>query len=825
MTRKITLVAIALGIFAVTQFLAAQRIASAQPQPPQDPAQWDVSIPAGTRLAAIKNSYERRRLSRLSLNAAPMLSGGDTEDQTPLPMWFRAYFRDNHPNLPMEGSYQYPRVARQVFEWMVKHPNLETPASPTPAATRAAARTVSVGGNLNLTNFSEVNSESFIARDYVNPQFLTASSNNIGGSGRQKQFFSTDSGTTWTKTELPLAPGRAFQSDPALAFTSDGTAWAATLGIDAAGASIQNQVYKSTDHGATWTFIATVSTGNNNDKELMWIDPQVGSAFRDNIYVAWDVPGGGMRFARSIDRGATWSSVSSLSSDGAIGAHLTTGPAGELYVAWPDTNSRQLKVRKSTDGGATFAAARVIATTNDSFEIVIPAMCQRKALIYISIGVDRSSGPGRGTVYACWTDRDGAAADPGCAGTASASNTNVYLSSSTDGGSTWSAPRIIHTNPASTDQFNQWMDVDPDDGSIHVIFYNTKDDAGRHKTHLYYIASNDRGATFVDETQVSTAQTDETVSGADPNGNQYGDYNGLVAYRAVAFPSWTDRRATNPGGKEQIYTAKISKGGFIPPPISVCLTNPTLCQVPLSMAPGLLELKCLRKPCLVIDPLPKNCLVKFNCPGCSPNGLCPPFYNITLQGLENAWRVGLVGPRGGAVQHRQVKTPNGLVVSFRPSKQLFMEGKIGDYYLTFSLLPAGKTDLKYSIKTSLEVSNSVFVAKRANTDSQPQVGDAAQPPPQGNTRQDLYAKKWEVDVPKGTKLDQLRQQLQGELELLPDRDLEDQTPIPGWFRVYLRKLHKDLPTSGTYQYPKTARRILQQLLANPDSVKAPEGTD
>lgn len=825
MTRKITLVAIALGIFAATQFFAAQRIASAHPQPQQDPTQWDVSIPAGTRLAAIRDSYERRRLNNRD---APILSTGDQEDQTPLPVWFRAYFRDNHPNLPTQGRYQYPRVAREVFEWMVKHPNLETPASATPGAARlrAAARTVSVAGNVNLTNFSEVNSESFIARDYVNPQFLTAASNNIGGSGRQKQFFSTDSGTTWSKTELPLAPGRAFQSDPALAFASDGTAWTATLGIDAGGASIQNQVYKSTNHGATWTFVATVSVGDNNDKELMWIDPQTGSAFKDNIYVTWDVTGGGMRFARSTDHGSTWSSVSSLSSDGAIGAHLTTGPAGELYVAWPDTNSRQLKVRKSTDGGATFAAARVIATTNDSFEVVIPSMCRRKALIYLSLGVDRSSGPGRGTVYASWTDRDSAAADPGCAGITSTANTNVYFSSSSDGGNTWSAPKIIHANPASTDQFNQWMDVDPDDGSLHVIFYNTKDDPGRRKTHLYYITSTDRGATWVDETQISTAQTDETVSGADPNGNQYGDYNGLVAYRAVAFPSWTDRRPTNPGGKEQIFTAKISKGGFIPPPLSVCLTNPKLCQAPLGMLPGLVELKCLVKPCLVIDPLPKNCLVKFNCPGCSPGGLCPPFYNITLQGLETAWKVGLVGPKGGPVQHRQVQTADGLVVSFRPSKLSFQEGKIGDYYLTFSLLPGGKTDLKYSIKTSLAVSNSAFVAKHANgASSEPQVGDTTTPSPQAGTKQEMYANKWEVEVPKGTKLEQLRKQLQGELDLLPDRDLEDQTPIPGWFRVYLRKLHKDLPTSGAYQYPKTAGRILQQLLTNPDSVKMPEGAE
>jgi len=82
--------------------------------------------------------------------------------------------------------------------------------------------------------------------------------------------------------------------------------------------------------------------------------------------------------------------------------------------------------------------------------------------------VDRSEGPRKGWVYAAWTDRNGTAADPDCAGVASASNANVYYSRSSDGGTTWSPPAVVHTNPANTDQFNQWMDVDPSDGAVYV---------------------------------------------------------------------------------------------------------------------------------------------------------------------------------------------------------------------------------------------------------------------------------------------------------------------------------------------------------------------
>jgi hypothetical protein len=106
------------------------------------------------------------------------------------------------------------------------------------------------------------------------------------------------------------------------------------------------------------------------------------------------------------------------------------------------------------------------------------------------------------------------------------------------------------------------MDVDPDNGAIYVIFYDTRDDPGRKKAHVYYVRSGDGGNSWVDESRVTTTFTDETASPADL-GNQYGDYNGLVAYRAIAHPVWTDRRSGVPGNKEQIFTARIGDSGPI----------------------------------------------------------------------------------------------------------------------------------------------------------------------------------------------------------------------------------------------------------------------
>jgi len=95
---------------------------------------------------------------------------------------------------------------------------------------------------------------------------------------------------------------------------------------------------------------------------------------------------------------------------------------------------------------------------------------------------------------------------------------------------------------------------------------------------------------------------------------------------------------------------------------------------------------------------------------------------------------------------------------------------------------------------------------------------AAQLQQEQDTIRARYPKEWEVEVPQGTALDSLRRELDRQMSLLPALDTEDQTPLPIWFRVYLRKQNPDLPTSGPYQYPRTAPRLLQWMLAHPDSV-------
>jgi hypothetical protein len=418
---------------------------------------------------------------------------------------------------------------------------------------------VSVGANLRVSGAQATpRSESDIRIDPGQPSRVIAASNNIAP-GPQAQFFSADGGATWGQTSLPLVSGDDLHSDPTVGWTSDGTAWAVTIGLK--GARLELRAYRSSDGGATWTFDATASGGQTAaDKELMWVDRGPSSPFADSIYVIWhnDSP---VYVNRRTGPAGAWQTpvqVSGAETTGTgIGGDVTTNQRGDVFALWPDTGSRRLLVARSTDGGASFGAPVVIATTIAAFDIGVPAFASRRALVYLSGAAH--VGKVSSFVFAAWTDLSGAA---GCTGpgdepgtdTGSACKSRIWFARSLDGGVTWEAPRMLNDQASRNDQFHPRLAVDDADGTLVVAYYDTVGDPGRLRTDVWYQSSADYGATWTAAQPVTTAETDETASTADA-GNQYGDYIGLSAHAGRALPSWTDRRG---GGSEEIWTAPVS---------------------------------------------------------------------------------------------------------------------------------------------------------------------------------------------------------------------------------------------------------------------------
>jgi hypothetical protein len=495
-----------------------------------------------------------------------LLRPEEASDKLGIPPWLRVVWRKAHPQdlYPADDpTGGYPRVLRDIHRWMVSHqdlrPAVDAPSSP--EADTHVAEAVDLGSNMRISGAqTSARSESDIRINYFSPSKIISASNNISASGVQAMFYSSDGGASWGQTVLSLFTGDAFHSDPAVDWTSDGTAWSMTLGINSAGSVLRGRAYSSTNGGATWVQDATFSGNQNSvDKELMWVDHSLASPFLNNIYVTYHNGNKGYVVRRLT---AGWQSPVQISGNETagtpIGADIKTNQAGDVFAFWPATGNSRIFVAKSTDGGATFGTPVQVATTVDSYDIGMPSFSQRRALIYTSSASYKTGG--LNNVYTSWTDLSG---EPGCtapanepgANVSSTCKTRIWFARSTNGGATWSGKIMINNQPSLNDQFNQAMAVDPATGMLGIIYYDTIGDAGRFKTDVWYQSSSDGGVTWLPAVKVTTAQTDETSAGAD-TGNQYGDYNALDAFAGVLFPSWTDRRNN---AREEIWTSRITE--------------------------------------------------------------------------------------------------------------------------------------------------------------------------------------------------------------------------------------------------------------------------
>jgi hypothetical protein len=451
--------------------------------------------------------------------------------------------------------------------------------------------------------------ESDIRVNYANTSQIIAASNSVEKNGAQAQFFSSDGGKSWGQTTLPLTAYDQAHSDPAVDWTSDGTAWAITLGVTRVGNlplldlghpalephdTTRIRSYYSKNGGFTWNFEATPSgTHTDADREVMWTDHRPTSPYKDQIYVIWHatVPellpvkvDAAFVARRTAGAGGAWKAPVRISGDEqkghANGCDIKTNSAGDVFAFYLDTDPEppvagfvgKLRLAKSTNGGATFTSPRndgthffeiasIFATTR---KLSIPSNCTdnaRGARVFMSGGAFRNAT--KDLVYLVWPDLSGEAgcttgAGPGSNAT-STCKTRIWFTRSTDGGAKWAAPQMLNNQASLNDQSFSRLVVDETDGALLVTYSDTVNGTTRLSSDIFAQYSLDDGVTWSAPIQITTAATNETTAGAFKLFS-YGDYSGLTGFDGQFFACWTDRRS---GGVEEIWGAPIA----IPRPV------------------------------------------------------------------------------------------------------------------------------------------------------------------------------------------------------------------------------------------------------------------
>ncbi|HZM70655.1 MAG TPA: hypothetical protein VFB95_09845 [Candidatus Cryosericum sp.] len=533
---------------------------------------------------------------QLTADDLALLAPNEREQHDAIPAFFRVEMRRATPGLRRTGVAQYPRSALQIFELLyggylidgkLYRRAVRTGAtymvldedSPVPLAVWEAE---ALTGDVRVSS-PEGAAESAIKIHPLDTNKVIAGSNGPGSG--QVMHYSVNGGSSWTQA-APLPLGSTC-CDPTVDWSSDGAkAYASALG-SCSFSGCQVWVYRSADGGQTWIDFQTVTpgdprrevtTGGVSDKEYIHVDKFAASPRRDNVYLTWH-DFNIMKFSRSTDLGNTWSAPLSLSGSGqeGIGSDIASDKNGNIYYFWPAFNARQILVRKSTDGGASFTPSVIVSGTQASFIFPIPAMETREAFLYVSADVDLTNGPYANRIYAAWTDTTGPPS-----GVPANNHGRIQVAFSADGGATWSLRTPHGTADAATvDRFHPWVGVGPD-GTVHVIFYDTRLDASRTSVDLFYSKSTDGGNTWAAPIRLSSVTSPHIEDGF-----QLGDYNGLDAIGSQVIGIFTDNRNESGGAADSVDVyAAAAPAVCTPPPAPAGLSATTAGATQINLAWG-----------------------------------------------------------------------------------------------------------------------------------------------------------------------------------------------------------------------------------------------
>ena len=327
-------------------------------------------------------------------------------------------------------------------------------------------------------------------------------------------------------------------------------------------------VSKSTDGGATFANpVMAVSkqefvTINNSlfqahflDKDWMAVDPtnpnRLFVTYTDfdgsGTVCGFDVNGfpifrNAIELVRSSDGGATWSAPVVLQEFCNFVAfvqfsQVVVGPGGEVYVAWEifDTQPPAAAlIRKSTDHGVTFGSVNTIAAITAAGDPVSGEFQGGfRSGADISLAVDRSGTATNGSLYLTWQDGGGLQVPSFSFFPDTYNYSDVLISRSSDGGSTWSAPVRVNDNAKTassdaTDQFQPGVAVD-NTGKVAVCFYDRRLDPQNFMVDRFCATSPDAGATWANRRESSPSWAPWHATDVQVNPFYMGDYDGMAS--------------------------------------------------------------------------------------------------------------------------------------------------------------------------------------------------------------------------------------------------------------------------------------------------------
>jgi hypothetical protein len=447
-------------------------------------------------------------------------------------------------------------------------------ASPLASCASQDAAQIAVTGGRNFLN-AEVEPTVGVFGNHVIGQWHEDRWSNGGGHGIGVGV-SSDGGSTWSNSTMPwdaCAPGTPASlsiylrnSDPWVSFGPDGTAYASGLAFNLGFPNWANSVVvaTSTNFGASWINVQPVpgsvftQFAQSTDKNSTTADPRTaGTAYTvwDTLIEPTDNPDdnphtaaytGPAYFSKTTDFGVHWSEakiiVDTKQRQQTIGNIIVVDKnTGALYnfFDWfisPNTpfqgtrSNTQLAFIKSTDGGDHWTQPQIVAPLNQ-VGVIDPNTGERlrtgDVLFSVAMGAD-------GKIYAVW--QSSTRYQKQLKQSRGAWDDEILITTSADGGGTWTAPSVLHTLASGLPTFTPTVAVNG--GVVAVTYYDTRHLTAGQTVNLptdYWVKySTDGGATFGNEQRITPTPFDSRTAPV-ARGFFLGDYEGLAPVGTGSF--------------------------------------------------------------------------------------------------------------------------------------------------------------------------------------------------------------------------------------------------------------------------------------------------
>jgi hypothetical protein len=326
---------------------------------------------------------------------------------------------------------------------------------------------------------------------------------------------SNDGGRAWAGSQ-EIESG-IFRSDPVLEVSPDGVFYYLSISIDPfPNGPFLNDMFLSTDGGATWPGKSFAFGG---DKAWYAIDTTDGPG-AGNLYQSWNTAGNEFfpaQYNRSTDGGLSWSTPTTIPEMPIFGTQAV-GKNGELFIIGIQNFTDEFWVIRTTQADATDTPTfdQVVQVDMGGAMLIGIGVNPAGLLGQAFIAVDPSDGPTGGFVYAlCSISPSAPGPEP----------LDIHFIRSEDGGLTWSAPVRVNDDPAGTNAW-QWfgtMSVAPN-GRIDAVWLDTRNDAtpvSPAASQLYTSSSTDGGLTWSPNQSISPSFNHSLGY---PQQNKLGDY-------------------------------------------------------------------------------------------------------------------------------------------------------------------------------------------------------------------------------------------------------------------------------------------------------------